>query len=282
MSEIFVTTFQYAIRFFETYLVFWIVITLLEYFSPAEKKQKLISKHSLNELLNGLLIAIILWPMNETFEVFFIERFFEPYLPYHLLNNFIKETPFLFQVFFALVILDISQYLRHRLMHSHLFWSFHATHHSAIELRSTTHFRFHPLDYIASIVFKMLFLHVLGFEGLAIQQAVVVIVFNSMWKHANIDFEYGPFRNVLVSPNYHKWHHSSHKEAYNKNFADLFPILDIIGGTYYFPKNKLPEGYGISGESSDSPVHQTYIATLLYPITQCFNKKSDTPDVPKS
>jgi sterol desaturase/sphingolipid hydroxylase (fatty acid hydroxylase superfamily) len=48
-------------------------------------------------------------------------------------------------------------------------------------------------------------------------------------------------------PRYHHWHHTSQKEAIDKNFAIHFPWIDRIFGTYYYP-DEWPEQYGLSGE----------------------------------
>jgi len=48
-------------------------------------------------------------------------------------------------------------------------------------------------------------------------------------------------------PRYHHWHHTSQKEAIDKNFAIHFPWIDRIFGTYYYP-DEWPEQYGLSSE----------------------------------
>lgn len=94
-----------------------------------------------------------------------------------------------------------------------------------------------------------------------------MVIVNNMWLHINVNINYlFPMNYVLTSPNYHKWHHTADKGKQNKNYADLFPILDRIGGTYYFPKDKLPENYGVMGVSKQASLHQTFLGTLLYPF----------------
>jgi sterol desaturase/sphingolipid hydroxylase (fatty acid hydroxylase superfamily) len=52
----------------------------------------------------------------------------------------------------------------------------------------------------------------------------------------------------LASPVFHRWHHTSEAEGLDKNFASTFPILDVIFGTYYMPRGRLPEQFG-NGEA---------------------------------
>lgn len=276
--EILLKVIDFIIVFLQTYLGFWAVLTFLEAAFPACKSQKLFSKHSLNDLIHAIIIAAIFWPWYDFFKVLFTENLFALYLPHHIFDQYIQRLPYLLQVTVALFILDIGQYVRHRIMHSKPMWNFHAAHHSAIEIRSSAQFRFHPVDYFLAIFFNILSLYILGFEGSAIQGAMLFIVFTGLLNHSNINVDFGPLRKIIVSPNYHKWHHATDHEAHNKNFADFFPIIDIIGGTYYFPKNKIPSTYGIEGESRESSIHQSYMGAILYPITKLLPKsKSKDP-----
>ncbi len=50
-----------------------------------------------------------------------------------------------------------------------------------------------------------------------------------------------------IMPRYHHWHHTSQKEAIDKNFAIHFPWIDKLFGTYYFPE-EWPAQYGLAGE----------------------------------
>ena len=58
--------------------------------------------------------------------------------------------------------------------------------------------------------------------------------------HANLDWDWGPLRSFLVSPRFHRWHHTSEEEARDKNFAGLLPLWDILFGTYYMPRERRP------------------------------------------
>ena len=47
----------------------------------------------------------------------------------------------------------------------------------------------------------------------------------------------------------HHWHHTSQKEAIDKNFAIHFPWIDKIFGTHYLPDGQWPETYGLDDEN---------------------------------
>ena len=50
--------------------------------------------------------------------------------------------------------------------------------------------------------------------------------------HANSTLDFGPLSWLLSSPCYHRIHHSVQPEHYDRNFAFIFPIYDVVLGTY--------------------------------------------------
>ncbi|WP_396135882.1 sterol desaturase family protein, partial [Chamaesiphon sp. VAR_69_metabat_338] len=51
----------------------------------------------------------------------------------------------------------------------------------------------------------------------------------------------------------------------NKNYATILPIMDILFGTLYLPKQRWPERYGI-----EAPIATSFTGQLLQP----FDRKS--------
>jgi sterol desaturase/sphingolipid hydroxylase (fatty acid hydroxylase superfamily) len=78
--------------------------------------------------------------------------------------------------------------------------------------------------------------------------------------HANLNWTFGPFRYVLASPVFHRWHHVKDPAARDKNFAPTFPALDLMFGTFYMPKGVLPADYGVDG------VPTNFVGQLAYPF----------------
>jgi len=60
---------------------------------------------------------------------------------------------------------------------------------------------------------------------------------------------------------FHRWHHTAAESGGEKNFASTFPVLDLIFGTFYMPKDKAPDSYGVS-----DPVPQSFGEQMLYPF----------------
>ena len=67
--------------------------------------------------------------------------------------------------------------------------------------------------------------------------------------HMNVRLSFGRFRTILTSPQYHRIHHAADITIADRNFAAMFPIIDLIFGTYYAPKaNEYPPSGLASGE----------------------------------
>jgi len=84
----------------------------------------------------------------------------------------------------------------------------------------------------------------------------------SAFVHANLNWSLGPFKYVIASPVFHRWHHTALDRGGSKNFAGTFPILDVLFGTFYMPKGELPDQYGIG----DPAFPQSFGGQLAYPF----------------
>ena len=174
----------------------------------------------------------------------------------------VGHLPVAVQAIGILLGLDFVQYWLHRLFHGHALWPFHAIHHSAEDLDWTTTYRIHPLNFVVYSAGALALVRLIGFSPAAF---LVIGPFNLVigsLVHANLNWTFGPFRYVLASPVYHRWHHVKDRAIHNRNFAPTFPVLDLIFGTYYMPRGVLPEGYGVEG------VPTNFVAQLIYPFVE--------------
>lgn len=175
----------------------------------------------------------------------------------------VRFLPVLLQVLLILLIMDLIQYWVHRLSHSAAFWKFHAIHHSAINVDWLTSTRFHPADTIVRSYCVYLLVAALGFDP---QAWLVLVPFNTLYSplvHANLDWTYGPFRYLLVSPVFHRWHHTHAAEGGNSNFAPTFPFIDLLFGTYYEAKDARP---ALFGTPHDAVSQSNIFSQLVYPL----------------
>lgn len=146
----------------------------------------------------------------------------------------------------TIIVKDFINYWNHRMMHSRFLWNMHGVHHSDPDMNFTTTYRVHVLEPIF-----MKFTFVVGASWLGLPDVAIVLPFflttmHNAYVHVDIDWSHGRFAKWLASPRYHRWHHADHPDAHNKNFANLFPIWDVMFNTYYCP-GKCEEPLGFEG-----------------------------------
>ena len=214
-------------------LALWTICFLLEKIKPIHKNKIFTSKYMYSELCFPIFNKIITSTFFNKIIVFlFLASFAKQYLPLQIFNEQIQGLHILLQIFIALFLLDLLIYVRHYFMHVFL-WKTHAIHHCPKQINWLTAYRLHPLEILISSAFEYLVLYMLGFDGNAIIYAGIILAIFNIYTHLNINIEYSkPFKYLIACPNYHRWHHATNKEAVNKNFVVVFPIIDIIFKTY--------------------------------------------------
>jgi sterol desaturase/sphingolipid hydroxylase (fatty acid hydroxylase superfamily) len=183
-------------------------------------------------------------------------------------NSHLSWLIFVAELFAVLFARDCLIYLRHRIFHLRPAWAFHSIHHSSEEVNWISAVRFHPAENIieaSAEVVLFLVCVVIGVYPFVLSVAALTIGFYNLFIHSNLRWTFGPLRYVIVSPVFHRWHHSDLPEAKDKNFAAMFSLLDLALGTFYMPKDAMPETTGLSAQ--EKAVHpRTLGGQLLYPF----------------
>lgn len=157
---------------------------------------------------------------------------------------------------------DLIGYWMHRWFHQRRLWKFHAVHHSSTRLDWLSALRVHPVNDVVSKLVPAVLLAGLGFPLQVLAGYVAFLTFYTILLHANIDWSYGPLRYVVASPPFHRWHHTTEEHGLNKNFAPLFPFVDLLFGTLFMPNGQRPERFG----TNTTEVPETFLGQLLFPF----------------
>jgi len=163
----------------------------------------------------------------------------------------------------GIVARDFTDYWNHRLMHTKWGWPTHAAHHSDTYVNAFTTYRVHVLEWL---VMNLSYIVVLTWMQIpeAIPVVLMVAHIHILYVHMDLPFEHGPFKYLIASPVYHRWHHADAPEAYGKNLANVIPAWDVIFGTYYCP-GKCEEKMGAlaSGIEDKNP-----FIIFIYPVLE--------------
>lgn len=175
----------------------------------------------------------------------------------------ISSQPVWLQFLEIMFLTDLVQYWVHRAFHRFPFlWNFHAVHHSAKVMDWMSGARMHFLEIIVLRGTTVIPMYILGYGETALHFYIFYVYLHSTFIHANVGWNLSHLGKWIVTPRFHHWHHGIEPEAIDVNFAVHFPILDRLFGTHHLPKDKWPEGYGISGH----PVPLGYWKQFLYPF----------------
>jgi len=161
----------------------------------------------------------------------------------------LAEMPLWLQAVTFVVVSDFLTYWIHRGYHGAGLWKYHAVHHSSEDLDWISAARFHPVNILLGTVIVDAALLLAGISPNAMLLVGPFTTATSAMVHANLNWTFGPFKYVLASPVFHRWHHTAPDRGGSSNFAGTFPIWDLLFGTFYMPENELPDAYGIEDQS---------------------------------
>ena len=146
------------------------------------------------------------------------------------------EFPFWLAALVSFIVLDFAVWLSHVLSHKiPLFWRVHRMHHADRDIDVTTGVRFHPIEIIASMVWKVAWVILLGAPAAAVIVFETVLNGTAMFNHSNTRLSPATdrlLRLVLVTPDMHRVHHSTEHRETDSNYGFNLPWWDRLFGTY--------------------------------------------------
>jgi len=180
------------------------------------------------------------------------------------MRGWVANLNFFVAVFLIVLVADLVQYWTHRAYHEvPLLWRLHAVHHSVKSMDWLAGSRQHIIELLITRTLVLAPIYVLGFSKEVIDAYIVIVGFQAVFNHANVSVRLGPLRYVIVTPNFHHWHHSQDKEALDRNYAAHFAFLDYAFGTAVKADREWPERYGVLGDY----VPNGFLKQLVFPFT---------------
>lgn len=145
-------------------------------------------------------------------------------------------VPFWLACVMSLLLLDLAIYGQHVAFHKlPLLWRLHRLHHADQDFDVTTALRFHPLEILLSMLFKLALVVTLGVPAVAVLLFEVLLNATAMFNHGNVRLSLAVdrwLRRMLVTPDMHRVHHSVYRDETDSNFGFNLPWWDRLFGTY--------------------------------------------------
>jgi len=186
------------------------------------------------------------------------------------------QLPHFFEIIIAVVFLDFMIYVQHVVVHMiPLFWRFHIVHHTDLDLDVSSGLRFHPVEILASLIYKIFLVFALGPSPLAVLVFEAILNGMAQFSHSNIKLRDDwdeKLRKVIVTPDMHRIHHSVEMDETNSNYGFNLSIWDRWLGTYVANAKCLQHEIDIGVPEYRDPSQVGLKQLLLMP----FKKESPT------
>lgn len=190
------------------------------------------------------------------------------------INNLVaielNNLPVWSQFIIIFIVADFIQWNVHRMLHRvPWMWNFHKLHHSVKEMGFAAHLRFHWME---TIIYKTVQYLPLAMIGVGIQQFFIIHMFTVLighLNHANLGWDYGPFRYIFNNPKMHIWHHAKklpEKHKYGVNYGISLSLWDYLFRTAYIPNDGRDITLGFDGD-------EQYPQDFLHQMTEPFKNE---------
>ncbi len=183
------------------------------------------------------------------------------------------------EIFLCLVLLDLAIYWQHRFFHVFPWlWRMHRVHHSDVEFDACLGIRFHPFEIVLSKAYKLGLIALIGPSVIAVVVYESLLLGFSIMTHGNIRLPLkldAIVRVVFVTPDFHRVHHSVHRDETNSNYGNILSLWDRLFASYQAqPRDgHLTMNIGLSEFRSNA--EQNLCALLIQP----FRNVKQTPDI---
>lgn len=245
--------------------VFAIIFFILEQVKPAQPNKKYLQGDNKVEILYPLVQQLITNPLSLFVFAYLTVFHLDSILPHQIFSDQIASLPIWAQVLIGLFVIDFALYVRHRFVH-HFCWPYHAIHHSARHLTWLTKLRLHPIDSVVMGIINAIVMYVIGFDFETILTAQYLMMIWNYFVHCNIHLVFPSYLHYIIgSPHVHRWHHATEKAAMNKNFTIMFVFIDVLFGTFYAPRDRLPAELGVIDDGRVQ-LKDNIFSHLIYPF----------------
>lgn len=151
-----------------------------------------------------------------------------------LFNQFVMPNGL--SIALTLLCLDFAIYAQHIVSHQWTFlWRLHQVHHTDIEMDVTTAVRFHPLEIVLSMAYKVVCIVLMGANPLAVVAFEIILNATATFNHSNINIppQWDKYlRYLLVTPDMHRIHHSVIRNEMDSNYGFSISCWDRLCRTY--------------------------------------------------
>jgi sterol desaturase/sphingolipid hydroxylase (fatty acid hydroxylase superfamily) len=170
----------------------------------------------------------------------------------------------------TLVLMDAAIWAQHVAFHKvPWLWRLHRVHHLATRFEATLGLRFHPLEILVSLGWKLLLVVALGLPAAGIALYEVLLALAALWSHADLALPPRVERAVsavLVTPTWHRVHHAPDRACTDSHYGNLLTLWDRVFRTRPAAPPADQRAMAVGLEAWRSDADQRWPALLLNPF----------------
>lgn len=182
----------------------------------------------------------------------------------------VVNLPLWLTVLIAIVVLDFTIWAQHVMFHAiPALWRLHRMHHADLDIDVTTGLRFHPLEILLSFGIKATVIVALGVPAVAVLLFEIILSSLAMFNHSNVRMPLAVdriLRLLIVTPDFHRVHHSWYPHETNSNFGFNLSLWDRIMGTYRAQPDDGHDGMTIGINQFRDPKWERLDKMLIQPF----------------
>lgn len=221
------------------------------------------------EILVGILFGLTQF-VNWLLKAYIVLLLVNWVAPFEIFSFSNMPVPKILNIILSFLFIDFFSYVSHWIFHKIPFlWSLHRLHHSDKAVDTITTFFHHPLERVADF-----FLNVTIFVLFDVPVPVLLFYGFVTGLHAPLTHfkillpeRWNKFLSYLiVTPNFHRAHHSLNMKEGNSNLGVLFPFWDKFFGTYLSKNIHQLKTIKLGINSRESPSGNSLKEYLLNPF----------------
>ncbi len=159
-----------------------------------------------------------------------------------------------------------THFLNHKVP---VLWRLHRVHHLDTELDVSSTVRFHPLEMPVSALIGVPLIAMFGLSPWVLLFYELLDASVTVFSHSNLRLPQSInrwLRYIIVTPDLHRVHHSTHQPETDSNFSAVFPIWDMVFGTFRTTTNQPQETMPLGLENIRDERSQDIRWLLISPI----------------
>lgn len=180
------------------------------------------------------------------------------------------NVPIYVSFILSFLFLDFVSYFQHVMHHKVPFlWRLHRLHHSDQNMDSLTSFLHHPLELISVFVFTISFAVIFDVPVIVLTIHSLIVGLHTPFTHFRKmipDHIEKYLKFLIVTPNFHRVHHSVDMKEGNSNFGGIFVFWDYLFGTALSKNENFLKNLKLGIDNSQNPANIEVRSYLKNPV----------------